>query len=284
MKFKFLLTLVISLAYLVSFGQGDIISAKDFMAMVKANDNLVIIDASKEDTYKTSHVKNAVNIPHKTLYQDGAIEGLLKSPEDLAKLFGSKGVSNSANIVVYDGGSQKYSSRVYWTLKYLGASNVKILHKDMNEWKKVRVPLTRMPAKVSAATFTPSLNKAIYADMAYVKAHAKDANVKLIDAREPAEFDGTSENPVSKGHIPGAININHKDILTSTEAFKSKEALEAIASKAGVSPGDELILYCKTSVRGAVLYVAFTQILGYKNVKVYDGAYAEWETKYDFEK
>lgn len=283
MKIKFVLTAIISLVYLFSVAQGDIITAKQFMDMVKAKENIVIIDASKASSYKTSHVTNSVNIPHTTLYQDGTIEGLIKSPDALSTYFGSKGVSDQAKIIVYDGGSQKYSTRVYWVLKYLGAKDVKILHKDMDQWKKVRVPLTRMPAKVKPATFTANVDNSIMADMAYVNAHKGDANVKLLDARTPEEFNGTSDPP-SKGHIPGAINLNHKDVLTSKEAFKSKADLEAIATKLGISPNDEVILYCKTSVRGAVLFVAFKDILGYKNVKVYDGAYAEWETKYDLVK
>ena len=71
------------------------------------------------------------------------VEGLLKSPAELAELFGSKGITETSNIVVYDGGSQKYSSRIYWTLKYLGASNVKLLHKDMDMFKKSRVLLQK---------------------------------------------------------------------------------------------------------------------------------------------
>lgn len=279
MNIRILLTVFVSLMYLSSIAQGDIITAKAFMDMTKADKSLVIIDASKSDTYKTSHVKNAVSIPHTTLYKSGDIDGLIKSPADLAKLFGSKGVSDKSTIVIYDGGSQKYSSRVYWILKYLGAPNVKLLHKDMNSWKKVRVPLTKMVPTVKSTTFTPNVNNAIYTDMAYVKAHAKDASVKLIDARTAAEFNGTSEKPVSPGHIPGAININYTDVLTSTEAYRSKADLEALAGKYGLSADTEIIVYCKTSVRGAVLYVAFVDILGYKNVKVYDGALAEWETK-----
>jgi thiosulfate/3-mercaptopyruvate sulfurtransferase len=275
MKIKLLLSVVISLVYLTSIGQTDLISAKDFMALTKSADNLVIIDAAKESTYKTSHVKDAVNIPHTTLYVEGGIEGVIKSPADLAKIFGSNGISENSKVVIYDDGSQKYSSRVYWILKYLGAKDVKLLHKDMDAWKKVRVPLTRMPAKAKAATFTPSLNKAIYADMAQVK--AAKGKAKVIDARTPEEFNGTSEKPVSPGHIPGAININHKDFLTANEAFKSKAELEALAAKHGISASDEIILYCKTSVRGAVLFVAFKDILGYNNVKVYDGALEEWQ-------
>ncbi len=114
------------------FAQGDIISAGEFMKMFKADKNLVVVDASKADSYAKTHVKNAVNIPYKTLNKEGDIEGMLKSPDELAAIFGSKGVSETNTIVVYDGGSQKYSSRVYWVLKYLGAPNVKILHKDIS--------------------------------------------------------------------------------------------------------------------------------------------------------
>lgn len=277
MNIRILLSVLISLTYLTSMAQGDIITAKVFMDMTKADKSVVIIDASKADTYKTSHVKNAVSIPHTTLYKSGDVEGLIKSPEDLAKLFGSKGVSDKSTIVVYDGGSQKYSSRVYWILKYLGAPNVKLLHKNMDEWKKVRVPLTRMAPTVKATTFTPNVNSAINTTTDYVKAHKKDANVKLIDARTVEEFNGTSTKPVSPGHIPGAININYKDVLTSTEAFRSKADLETLAGKYGLSADKEIIVYCKTSVRGAVLYAAFVDILEYKNVKVYDGALEEWE-------
>ena len=284
MKIKHLLILFIGLMYLGAAGQNDIITAKQFMDMVKANDKLVIVDASAAKTYSTTHVKNAVNIPHKTLYQEGSIEGLIKSPDQLAKIFGSKGVGDGNTIVVYDEGSQKYSTRVYWVLKYLGAKDVKILHKDMDQWKKVRVPLTRMPASVKPATFTANVDNSTSTDMAYVKAHIGDPNVKLIDARTPEEFNGTSTDPVSKGHIQGALNLNHKDVLNSNNSFKSKADLEAIASKLGVSANNEIILYCKTSIRGAVLYVAFRDILGYGNVKIYDGAYAEWETKYDLVK
>lgn len=284
MKIKILLTLVISMAYLFGIGQTDIISASDFAALVKSDKNLKIIDASKASTYKTSHLKNAVNIPHLTLYKEGDIEGLIKSPADLAKIFGSKGVSEKNTIVVYDGGSQKYSTRVYWILKYLGAPNVKILHKNTADWKKARLAPTRMAAAIKTTTFTPAVKSAISADMAAVKSGQKDANTIIVDVRKPDEFNGTSTNPVSEGHIPGAVNINHLDLLTAAEAYKSKAEIEKIVASKGISADKTVIVYCKTSVRAGVLYVALTQILGYKNIKVYDGAYNEWKANNTLEK
>jgi thiosulfate/3-mercaptopyruvate sulfurtransferase len=253
------------------FAQGDIISAADFMKLTKSDKNLVIIDASKAETYKKMHVKNAVNVPSGALTIEGNdIDGILKSPEDLATLFGDAGVSETNTIVVYDGGSQKYSSRVYWTLKYLGAPNVKILHKDMDLWKKSRVPITKMPTSSKKTTFTPNLDNAIYANINEVKA----GDAMIVDCRTVEEFNGTADN--SDGHLPGAVNIDYKELLTDTEAFKSKEEMEKVMAKYGITSSTKIVSYCRTSVRATVLYAALVNVLGYNNVKVYDGAYLEW--------
>lgn len=253
--------------------QGDIISAADFMKMFKTNKNMIIVDASKADSYKKSHIKNAVNIPHKSLYKGGDIEGLIEDPAKLASIFGSKGVSETKTIVVYDGGSQKYSSRVYWILKYLGAPDVKILHKDMAAFRKARVPLTPIPGKVKAATFTPKVNANIYADIAQVKA----GNAVLIDARTTEEFDGTTDK--SAGHIPGAVNIGYKDVLNATEGFKNKAEMEKFVAANNLSADKPIIVYCNTGVIATVIYVGLSNVMGWDNVKVYDGAYKEWEGK-----
>ena len=153
----------------------------------------------------------------------------------------------------------------------------------MDQWKKAKVPLTRLAPKRKAVTFTPNVDKSVMAYIEDVKKSNGNDNVILIDVRTPEEFDASSDK--SDGRIPGSININHKDFLTAdSEAYKSKEELETIARQYGLSPDKELIFYCKTSVRGAVGYIAFKNILGYPNVKVYDGAYEEWKTKYDLVK
>ncbi len=253
--------------------QGDIISAAQFMKMFKTDKNMIVIDASKADSYTKTHIKGAVNIPHKTLYKDTEIEGLIQDPAKLAGIFGSKGVSDSKTIVVYDGGSQKYSSRVYWILKYLGAPNVKILHKDMDQWRKSRVPITKMPTKVKKVTFTPKVNNSIYADMAFVKS----GKATVIDARTPEEFNGTSDKSV--GHIPGSININYKKVLNAKEAFKSKAEMDKFVAQYKLSADKPIVVYCNTGVIATVIYVALTNVLGWDNVKVYDGAYKEWDAK-----
>ena len=254
-----------------------VISAKDFTAEVKKDKSIVVIDANTAENYAKSHVMGAVNVPHKELYKEGEIEGLIKSPADLAAYFGAKGISNTSNIVIYDDGSNKYSSRVYWILDYLGATNLRILHKDMDVWKVARVPLTRNATPVKATTFTPSVNNAIMATAADVKGCT--GNCVVVDARHVSEFDGTSEKPVSVGHIKGAINVEYKDFLDDKGAFKPADQLKAVAAKNGLTSDKTIIVYCQTSVRAAVEFVALNKILGYPNVKVYDGAYNEWKAQ-----
>lgn len=252
--------------------QGDIISAADFMKLFKTDKSLVIIDASKAADYKKSHIKNAINIPNKILDQDGD-KGYLKSNEALATIFGSKGVSPEKTIVVYDGGSQKSAARVYWVLKYLGAPNVKLLHKNMATFKRSRVPLTPTMPKVKKTTFTVNVNNAVAADLA----EAKSGKYIIVDARAADEFAGTTEK--SEGHIPGSINISYKDVVGANDAFKPKAELEALVASKELSPSDAIIVSCQSGKRAAVLYVVFVDILGYENVKMYDGSYNEWVAK-----
>ena len=269
----FLASLVVVLYSSSLMAQGGIITAAEFMKMYKADKSLIIIDASKAADYKRSHIKKAVNIPNGDL-NTTKDDGYLKSNEELATIFGNKGVNPDKAIVVYDGGGQKSASRVYWVLKYLGAKNVSILHKNMATFKKSRVPLTPMPSKGKKTTFTVNVDNAIAANLTEVKS----GKYKIVDARDANEYAGTTDKSV--GHIPGAINIGYKDVVdTKTHTFKSKAQIESLVSKKGINPTDAVIVSCQSGKRAAVLYVVFADILGYKNVKMYDGSYNEWVAK-----
>jgi len=274
MKFS---TILVSLVILISVSlkAQDVISAKEFMTEFKKNKDIVVVDASTEDNYK-KHIPNAVSIPHKSLYKEGDIEGLIKSPKELAKIFGEKGISNTTPVIVYDDGSSKYNSRVYWILKYVGAENVRLLHKDMEkEWRKVRIPLIAEASRIKYKTFSPNVNETMLASIDDVKKALTSDNAIVVDARTPEEYNGTSTKRESKGHIKGAININYKEFLTKNGDYKSPAEIKSVAEKHGLSPDKTIISYCLTGVRACPVYVALTGI-GYNNVKVYEGAYNEW--------
>jgi len=254
---------------------AEIISAQEMKTLMENREDLVIIDASKADSYQAGHLEGAVHINHASLNRQGPVAGLIKCLGELSDIFGENGIARDSNIVIYDDGSQLYSSRIHWILKHVGAENVRVLHKDMGVWDKAGLPLVTTPTEVDPVTFIPNPKSELFASTEHVRDHKDDPNVVLVDVRTPAEFDGTAEK--SEVHIAGAINLNFTDLLTETGDFKEASELEAIATANGITPEKEVIFYCRTSVRGAVSFTAFESILGYENVKVYDGAYAEWK-------
>ncbi len=254
--------------------QGDLISAADLGKKLKAKEKITIVSVRKPADYKKSHIRNAVNVDLKKLVSDTDPKSVLKSPDEVAAILGKAGIDGKGLIVVYDNGKMKYAGRLYWILKYLGAENVKLLHRDLKKWQAARIPITKAPTPVKAKTFTVNLNKSIFADEAYVKAHLGKA--VFIDVRPPDEYNGTSTKPVSKGHIPGAVNMEYVQILKENGALKSPAEIEKIMKGLGATPDKEIIIYCASSTRAGIVYMALTSMLGYKNVRVYEGAYNEW--------
>lgn len=269
-------TLIIAFIFTANVGLAqDIITANDFSKAIK-DKNTVVVSAQKKKDYGVSHIKGAINVVHTELYKDSEPKGMLKSPEDLAKQLGELGISDQNEIIIYDGDNNKYAARVYWILKYLGAPNVKILEKDMKEWRAARVPLTKAPAKGTPTNFSPKINKDIIVDMAFVKAHLTDPKVIIVDVRDAQEFAGNKED--SPGHIKGAVNLNWEVLVNEQGVFKDKATLESLFKSAGITADKTGVFYCATSVRAGALFFVAKSILGYPNVKVYDGAMNEWQS------
>ena len=259
----------------IQIAHAGIISPKD-LAKIMNDKDVIIISARKTADYDKVHIPGAVNLWHNDLYKAGEIKGLLKSPDEIAKILGSKGISTSSRIIIYDGGKNTFSGRLYWILHYLGCENVDLLDGQMKMWRKARKPVTKKVTDISPTTFQAAVNEDIITSTAYVKVHKDDANVVLVDVRSREEFDGDKGEAKRKGHIPGAVHFEYKNILNDDGTIKPKEDLAKIMKKAGIIPDKEIILYCETSVRAGVVYMALTSILEFSKVRVYDDAYLKW--------
>ncbi|MBN1754869.1 sulfurtransferase [bacterium] len=267
-----LLLVAVSFAYA---GKG-IISAKD-AADLMDKEGVVFVSARTPDDYSKVHIKGAVNVNHKDFYKAGDMIGILIDPLEIAKMLGAKGISETNTIIVYDGGDNIAAGRIYYILSYLGAENVWYMDGGMKMWQAARKPVTGDLPEINAVTFNAKPNAAIFVDTDYMKAHYKDAGAVLVDVRSKEEYDGEKGEITRKGHIPGAINLEYKLCFDEKKGtLKPKEELEKIFKGAGVSSDKEVILYCETSIRAGGVFMVLKDILGYSNVKVYDGAMYEW--------
>jgi len=252
----------------------DLISVADLSTKLK-DPNFVVVSAEVEIEYAKVHITDAANVPYISLEKKvGAVEGLIVTQEEIAKAMGAKGVSEKKTIVVYDEGAGKYAARVYWILKYMGAPNVKILDGGLMAWKASRKPVTKNPTTIKPATFTSFVNSSIFASMSDIQAAIGNPKIVLVDLHEAALF--TGKDPKGKGRIPGSVNVDHTTLLDAKGLYKPKTDMQKIFSDVGATSDKTVIVFCSSGARASKGYFAMRSILGYPNVKVYDGGLNEW--------
>lgn len=258
MKKFFILFVLVASAYTLN---AQLISVDELVKIIK-DPKVVVIDARPSGDYMKTHIDGAINIDASTLCNTTPVEGTLKPAAELAKILGGHGVARNSKIVVYCKTGVN-AGRVYWILKYLGAGDVSMLNGQMDAWFAARKPITKNPKKLAAVTFTPSVNNAIFVDKAYVK--SKLNSVVLVDSRKKEDF--------TAGKIGEAINVPGDDMLQGSKLKSTDDLTKMFAS---VPKDKEVIIYCKTGVTAGFTYFVMKSLLNYPNVKVYDGAWVDW--------
>ena len=254
---------------------AQLVTVSDLAEMMEKGDVVVVSTRSAKD-YDKVHIPDAVNLWHKDLYKDGDIQAILKSPEEIAEVLGNLGISADETIVVYDSGKTKFAGRIYWILKYMGAKDVRMLDGNMKMWRKGRKPVTKDAVEITPVEFVASPVESIYASIDYVKSHLGKDGFVLMDARDEDEYCGKKGETKRKGHIPGSVRLDYVEVLNEDGTLKSKDDLAKVFSKAGITPDKDVAIYCETSVRAGIVFLALTSVLDYPAVRVYDGALYEW--------
>ena len=277
---KIVIVLLIILG--IQFLFGGLIGAKELAKAVK-NEDIVILSARNSSDYSKKHIKDAVNLYHKDIYRSDCVDAMIQSPEEISAKLGSLGITTGSKVVIYDDGANKLAGRLYWILAYMGVEDVNILDGHIKSWMKSRLPVTPKATAITPVTFTPNLKENIYASLDYVKSNKNRADIVLVDVRSLDEYNGIDEDEklTRKGHIPGAISFEYKNVINEDGTLKTKEEIAGLLATAGISGDKEVILYCATSVRAGIVYMALTSIMEYPQVRVFDGAFYEWESVSD---
>ncbi|MBI2862214.1 MAG: sulfurtransferase [Chloroflexi bacterium] len=233
-----------------------------------------IIDVRAAAKYQEGHILGAVNlIGSDYMVTIDGIPNMAPPPEQFAQVMSAVGVGDETLVVIYDEGNNLSAARLFWTLEYYGHKRVSLLNGGIAAWQAEGRDVTRRAQAVSAAKFTSRPDPSKLA----TKQEVLDAlgKVRLVDARAPEEYAGTDVRAARGGHIPGAVNINWVDNLASgpVTLFKSAKELETLYKEV---PRDQpVIAYCQTGVRAANTYFTL-RLLGYQQVRNYDGSWAEW--------
>jgi thiosulfate/3-mercaptopyruvate sulfurtransferase len=172
---------------------------------------------------------------------------------------------------------------MWWVLKYYGHTNVKVLNGGWHRWLTEGRPATFHAARPPKASFTATARPELVADAEYLKAKHTDPACQVLDARTDGEWEGTNDRGNRRiGRVPGARHLEWLRFVETadTRRFLPAGELERLLAEAGFQRGRETITYCQGGIRAA--HAAFVmELLGWENVRVYDGSMRDWANRED---
>jgi thiosulfate/3-mercaptopyruvate sulfurtransferase len=234
--------------------------------------------------YAEAHIPGAVGLNWQKELQDQLVRAPI-SPTNLEALLSSAGVSNDTTVVLYGDNNNWFAAWALWILKYYGHQDVRLLDGGRVKWLADKREITsEVPSYARTSYKTSAPNEAIRAFRDQVASKLGNAAATLVDVRSPGEYSGELLAPANLpqegaqrgGHIPGAANIPWGSAVREDGTFKSAAELKALYEGKGVTANKEVIAYCRIGERSSHTWFALHYLLGYPNVRNYDGSWTEW--------
>ncbi|MBE2202374.1 MAG: sulfurtransferase [Anaerolinea sp.] len=249
----------------------------DAIRLVESNEDVLL--------YSTGHIPNAVHIDWVADLNDAIRRDYLDEAE-FAALMSRNGIGNDTTVVFYGDKNNWWATYAFWVFQLFGHANCRIMDGGRKKWIDEGRELTKEKPVFAATTYTPAA-RADYKIRAFrdqVLAHV-NAGQPLVDVRSPQEFSGEllhmpgspQEGALRGGHIKGAANVPWSRAVAEDGTFKPADDLRAIyEGEKGLSPENNVIAYCRIGERSSHTWFVLTYLLGYPNVRNYDGSWTEW--------
>lgn len=222
--------------------------------------SITVLDVRRPQEYKQHHIPTSRNLSLHELLSDD-------SPQRVAQLVGSLGISNHDDIVVYDDTFGALASRVAWTLEYLGHQKVSLLDVTYGDWTNLGLETATDIKDHASTNFSTKLNPDILAT--YDHLENRDEKIILLDNRERLNY--------LEQHIPGAINIPYRTLASADGVLRDKDSMKRIFRNRGIDENSRTITYCgSVGTLSGLAYYALKSI-GVDNTKLYVRSFREWK-------
>ncbi|MCC7359546.1 MAG: sulfurtransferase [Anaerolineales bacterium] len=249
---------------------------------------LVEVDVDSK-AYETGHIAGAIGWNWRVDTQDN-LRRNIPSQAQLEALLGKAGITNATTVLFYGDNNNWFAAFALWLLKYYGHANAKLINGGRAKWIAEGRDLTADVPSYPATTYSaqaPAQEIRALRDLVLSKVQQPEA--VLVDVRSPKEYSGEllapenlpQEGAQRGGHIAGAKNIPWAQAVREDSTFKSADELKALYAGKGVTPDKEIIAYCRIGERSAHTWFVLKYLLGYPNVRNYDGSWTEYGSLID---
>lgn len=270
---------------LQAYAHPERLVTTDWLAEHLGDDGLVVIE-SNEDVllYRTGHIPGAHHVDWHLDLNDDVMRDYV-SPEAFAAMCSARGITPDSTVVVYGDNFNWWAAYALWVFSLFGHRDVRLLDGGRAKWIAEGRELT-----TDAPSVTPSDYPVVPRDDATIRAFKEDVlkhigNGPLVDVRSPGEFSGEllhmpdypQEGVQRGGHVPTAQNVPWKRAANDDGSFKTADELRGIyEGELGMSPGDDVVTYCRIGERSSHTWFVLTHLLGFEHVRNYDGSWVEW--------
>lgn len=270
---------------------NDVLIEADELEAILGDPQIRVIEVDEDTTlFEKGHIPGAVSWDWSLDLHDPLRREFI-SEQALENLLERSGVGNDMTVVLYAGNNNWFAAYAYWLLKYRGFENVKLLNGGRKKWELHSRSLTQdvtTPPSVSERVKLNGEQPHLRAFREDVLAAVEKRDIAFVDVRSPEEFRGellapphlSQEQAQVPGHIPGAANIPWSKAANEDGTFKSRAELETLYKDGGIVAGKETIketiAYCRIGERSSHTWFVLHELLGYPNVKNYDGSWTEY--------
>jgi thiosulfate/3-mercaptopyruvate sulfurtransferase len=242
------------------------------------------VDYDRKSNYELGHITGSVLFDWKQDINEPISRNIL-TKQACENLLQRYGVNNDTTLILYGDFNNWFAAFAFWVFKYYGYKDVRLMNGGRKKWLEEDRPITKEIPNYSSGNFKssdPDSNIRVF--MNNVKEVLGKKDKALVDVRSPKEFTGEilappeypTEHAQRGGHIPGAANIPWSQAVKDDGTFKSVDELKELYVSKGTVPDKEIITYCRIGERSSHTWFVLKYLLGYPNVKNYDGSWTEW--------
>ncbi|MFN2588430.1 MAG: sulfurtransferase [Actinomycetota bacterium] len=269
---------------MTDYANPDALVDTDWVEENVDNPNVAIVEVDEDVTaYEKGHIPNAIVIDWENELHDLPRREFVSS-QRLAKLLGEKGISGDHTIVLYSGNNNWFAAYAYWLFKYRGVENVKLLDGGRKKWElESRILSQDVPARTPATFEIGPERPEIRIFRNEVERRVQEGGA-WVDVRSPEEFRGEllapphlpQEQAQVPGHIPGAANITWSKTVNEDGTFKAADELRELYAAEGITEDKDVVTYCRIGERSSHSWFVLRELLGFSDVKNYDGSWTEY--------
>ena len=266
------------------YANPEVLVSTAWVADNLSNDNVVIVEVDVDTkAYDESHIPGAIGWNWQTQLSDNLQRDIV-SKSDMESLMANSGINNDTAVVLYGDNNNWFAAWAFWQMKVYGHSDVRIMDGGRKKWLAEGRQLSTDAASPARASYTAlEADDSLRAYLPEVMEKHNSGNCALVDVRSADEFTGKVLSPPGLpetcqrgGHIPGAKNIGWGMACNEDGSFKDFDALKELYGSNGVTADKDVIAYCRIGERSSHSWFVLKYLLGYPNVKNYDGSWTEW--------